>query len=255
MANNYQTDHRNLSPNKIVRVQGLVTYSHIVSLIEGEELARANQRAMQRFSNYIEKERPYSQISIKDARVLYADENNPTYEERYAAERCKPKRGGDDPSPRFTATNSSRNLAAVAKRREDGKYEPVQLTGELAKDVKVTLVLRSFKGRGGNNGLGLNHVLIEDTGDIRYYGGSANVAELEKLGVIFTETPQNQKTIQGAASGEFFEDDDEPQPVKPEQTEPTYAPNAQHEAQIQQMQSAFTDDADDDEDPWAPNPF
>lgn len=198
MANNYQIDAENISENRTILVQGKAIFTRISRVIEGQNLAISDRRRVERGMRPIG--RPHTEITIANVNVRYGDPQNPTLEEQYIQERLYIPKNHPERGLSYSITNKSDRLPQVFKRTADGqRYEQVNpLLGELAEDVPVTLVLRTYKPNGyEKRGVALDKVLIEES-EVRYYNNSG----LEDLGIVFAgpTVPQQASTAPVPAS-------------------------------------------------------
>lgn len=170
-----------LNPDATYLVRGKVGFSRITRPTTDAERAEANKRR----SHPIDKN--YTHISLYDARVIAHDPQNPTIEERYAAECLYKSSSTNYPGNNFSAMNKSRNLPRVGVIDPDAganHFKEIVPEHELAVGLDVTLVMRVFKGS-GNNGVSLDRVLVNEP--IRYYISNSPVDKaLADAGIVFT---------------------------------------------------------------------
>ena len=181
-----------LTPDATYLVRGKVGFSRISRHTTDEEREKQNQKR----THPVDKN--YTTITVYDAQVICRDTANPTLEERYGAESCYKSSSKDYPNLNFTGMNKSRNLPRVGVLEplpgNSNNYKEVVLSGELAKGLDVTLVMRVFKGQGSNNGVSLDRVLVNEP--IRYYEASNEAIDksLASFGITFQAmAPQTEQ--------------------------------------------------------------
>ena len=181
---NPRTVHNSqLKPGSIIFVRGHVGFSRISRQTTDEERIKDNQRR----THQIEKN--YTTITIYNAQVMARNPQAPTPEEIYALESCYTSSSQDYPGNNFTGMNKSAFLPKVGVLAQGSNpdnhpsYDEITLEGELQKGTDVTLLLRVFAGQGGNNGVSLDTILINQS-DFQYYGNNAHVTEAMNTGLI-----------------------------------------------------------------------
>jgi hypothetical protein len=144
-------------------------------------------------------ERNYTSISLYNAQVIAKDPNNPSIEERYAAECLYRSSSANYPGNNFSAMNKSHNLPKVGVfNPQTNAYDEIKLDGELAAGLDVTVVMRVSKGQ-GNNGVSLDTVLVNEP--IKYYQGASKITnEMKERGIVFNALPAGANG--GAPEGE-----------------------------------------------------
>lgn len=189
MANNRTIRNNQLTPDKTYLVRGKMEFCRITRHTTDKEREDLNKRRLHPI------DKNYTSVTIYDAQVLAKDPSNPTIEERYAAESLYDTANQTHPTKHFSAMNKSRNLPNVGliDANTPGLYNPIVPEGEIAQGVDVTLVMRVFKGQGGNNGVSLDTVLVNEP--IRYYGGNNGVEKaLADFGITFHAAPPQPAT-------------------------------------------------------------
>lgn len=192
---NPRTVHNSqLKPGSIIFVRGHVGFSRIARQTTDEERIKDNQRRTHQI------ERNYTTITIYNAQVMAKNPQAPTPEEIYALESCYASSSQDYPGNNFTGMNKSNFLPKIGVLSQGSSpdthpsYDEIMLEGELQKGTDVTLLLRVFAGQGGNNGVSLDTVLINQT-DFQYYGNNAHVTKaMEDFGMTFHEMSPSEKT-------------------------------------------------------------
>lgn len=195
-------------------VRGKIAFSRLARQTTDEERARDNERRKQQNPSSISIDRNYTTATIYSAEVLCGDANNPTMEERYAAE-CmylsKSKKGYTGRC--FNGMNKGNYLPRVyVKNKTTGQFDEIKLEHELANDLNVMLIMKVFPGQNGNNGVSLETVLIDD--DLRYYEPSSDVANaLAEKGIILNSNGIGpRKASEGIAATDTTVSDDAPMP-------------------------------------------
>lgn len=188
-----------LKPGSIIFVRGHVGFSRISRQTTDEERIKDNQRR----THQIEKN--YTTITIYNAQVMARNPQAPTPEEIYALESCYTSSSQDYPGNNFTGMNKSAFLPKVGVLAQGSNpdnhpsYDEITLEGELQKGTDVTLLLRVFAGQGGNNGVSLDTILINQS-DFQYYGNSAHVIEaMNAFGINFNAKSPAERAADQAA--------------------------------------------------------
>lgn len=200
-----------LTPGKLILVNGILDYCHITSLIQGEELKKLNERNVAH--GWQPKNRPHTKAAVRNASVIMQNPNEPTIEERYISERLYTSPQNPEKNYCYTAENSGTNLpwVGVIRTGTTNIVDQIQPEGELAAGLNVTLVLRVYKPKSQlNNGVSLDGVIVNEP--VRYYQNNAINAGLSELGITFNP-------IQNAAPAE-------PQPEMPTTAPAAPAPQA-----------------------------
>lgn len=181
-----------LTPGATYLVRGKVAFSRITRQTTDEERERENKRRM------YPQDKNYTNMSLYDATVLAKDPQNPTIEEKYAAECLYRSASQNYPGNNFSAMNKTQKLPIVGELQGNNQYVEIKPQAELATGLDVTLVMRVYKPTGQrNNGVSLDRVLINEP--VRYYGGGSEVDNaLSDFGYTFVAMPpQEQKTADG----------------------------------------------------------
>lgn len=194
--NNYQINVNSLTVGTKIYVEGITTYSRLAKLIEGEELQKDILRKQERRMNPITK--PYTTISIKDAKICPKNASALTLEEQYVQERFYQKTGTDPNTNQptigtyiYTVNSKSPYLPTVSQYNAENNYaEQVNLDGkELDTGLKVILCLSVYQPKNySNKGIGLDGVIVMDP--IRYY--TANNNDLSALGLTYKPLPGDE---------------------------------------------------------------
>lgn len=186
MANNRQVDADQLKEGTTILVNGLVSYSRVISLIDGEERERRNQKRKHKILY------PYTNLSISNATVqpVSQDPNNLTLEELFVQERRYASKKEDNQGKGlfYSIDNKSKNLPLIWTPGENGYVQVEKPEGELAVGLNVTLVLETYKPRDNENrGIALRHILVNEP--IRYQTGFDTDA-LASRGIVFATPPK-----------------------------------------------------------------
>lgn len=202
---NYAVSASTLTEGRTVFVRGKLAFARITRLIEGEELAKSDQRKVQNGMNPVGK--PHTTATITEAEVTYADPANPTLEEKFVAERRYTSKKNPDTGLNYSIDSKGNNLPAILIPSDAGDGSFVQDTSrqEFAQGLDVTLVLRTFKPKGFNNrGLALEQVIVHETP--RYYSaGGVDSKELAARGIVVNgaiQPVQAQPGSGGADAGQ-----------------------------------------------------
>ena len=169
-----------LTPDATYLIRGQVGYSRISRQTTDQERETANKRRQHPI------DKNYTSITLFNAQVLARDSNNLSIEEQYAIESLYRSSSENYPGNNFTGINKSKYLprVAVIDPNTPNTYNEITPAGELATGLDVTVVMRVFKGQGGNNGVSLDRVLVNEP--IRYYNGVSPVDKaLSGLGITF----------------------------------------------------------------------
>lgn len=187
--------NESLIPGEIARIRGTIVYSHITSIIEGEELERRNQEK-QRLGMYTA-QAPYVTITISNARLEPLDPQKPSLLERYIESKKfyrsqkHPDRGVSfsmDAATRLPTPTYIPNPDVAGALMTDTSGE------ELAAGNEVTLVVSVYASRHSlKRGLSLDCVLVH--GEPQYFRGATDDL-LRQLGFTVVEpspAPGTQK--------------------------------------------------------------
>lgn len=162
-------------------VKGIVDFSHITRMYVGQELAAENARRTQRGLTSID--RPFTQITIKNAQVVMNNPNAKTVNDYYAESKML-FASKKYPEKQFccTGTNKGNQLPTVFQRDASDPNSVTQIIpdGEPASGLAVTLVFRPFKPKkvGMHTGLSLDSVICDEPFRAAVFGGAASLASL-----------------------------------------------------------------------------
>lgn len=197
MAYNRTVRCTELTPGETCLVRGKVGFCRITRHTTDKEREEANKRRVHTI------DRNYTTITIYEASVMAKDPNNPTPEEKYALEHCYVSSSSNYPGQNFSGINKTRNLPRVAVQDSPNHYTEIVPEGELATGLDVILVMRTYKGLHGNNGVSLDLVMV--TEPIRYYSGSTLGNTLSSFGLVFDEKMPARSDITAAETNNSFE--------------------------------------------------
>lgn len=213
--------NKQINPNELVVVKGKLNYSRLAKQIAGEALAQEDARRRQHGRPTMG--RPFTTITIDQAQIVPKNPSQLTPTEIYVQEsfytsESARSQGGMS----YTANNKSRFLPHIGLMdMNTGMINEIKLDGELDSGLDVIIVMRSFAGQQGNNGVSLDWVI---TNELRYYarGGSID-SILGLIGAAGVKTIASEpKTIESGASvpsvsPDAFDNDlpfKEPEPVQ-----------------------------------------
>lgn len=188
MSNNYQFSNNQLTANAKIYVEGTVSFSHISKHIEGEALQKDKARKIQMGMSPIDK--PYTTISIKDAKIHPQNPAQLTLEEQFIQERFYLKTDAvtNQQYYGYTVNNKSPYLPTVSQYHPDkNTASQVDIDGkELATGLKVILCLSVFQSKNfSNKGIGLDNIIVMEP--IQYY--NAGNTDLSALGITYQPLP------------------------------------------------------------------
>ena len=196
MNNNYKIQTNQLTVNAKIYVEGVTTYSRLAKHIEGEELEKDKKRKQQRGMVIIDK--PYTTISIEDAKIRPQNPAALSLEEQYVQERfyMKSKIDAATNTPVgntyvYNINNKSPYLPPVSQFDPATKVaQQVNLNGnELATGLKVLLCLSVYQSKTwGGKGISLDGVIVMEP--IRYYASSAQ--DYSALGITYVGLPEDE---------------------------------------------------------------
>jgi hypothetical protein len=178
-----------LTPDSTYFITGQSAFSRVSRLTTKKERDKDNER--RRFK--IDKD--YTTITIYNAQINLKVPGQPSMEENYASECFYKSKSEKYPGWNFTALNKSENLPKVyVKDEKTGEYVRVKLDGEFANGLNVTLIMRVFKGKNGqNNGVSLDTILVNEP--LRHFENNVVTKEMEARGIIFRdELPKDDIT-------------------------------------------------------------
>lgn len=233
MNNNYKIQANQLTVNAKIYVEGITTYSRLAKRIEGEELAKDKKRKQQRGMVIIDK--PYTTISIEDAKIRPQNPAALSLEEQYVQERFYMKSNVGNTYV-YNINNKSPFLPPVSQFDPTTKVaQQVNLNGkELATGLKVLLCLSVYQSKTwGGKGISLDGVIVMEP--IRYY--TSSVQDYSALGITYVglpeeeakeaAMPEHQETAQAQTSaptapvGNAFASTQQAQPAAPIANGPT----------------------------------
>lgn len=202
---NYSIPASDLTEGTSVHIRGKLAFARLTRLIEGDELAKSDQRKVQNGMSPVGK--PHTTATITEAEVVHADPANPTAEEKFVAERRYVSKKNPDSGANYSIDSKGTNLPIIAIPADNGNFDQDLSGQELAQGLDVTLVLRVYKPKSFNNrGLALDQVIVNEAP--RYFngGGSVNTEDLKARGIVFNAPP---KAVQAPATGSAVGGEDE----------------------------------------------
>jgi len=184
MAKARTVPSQDLRVGEIILINGKVSYSRLASFIENQELDESNARRVARGMRPVPK--PYVTITLVDTSVKQKDPGLRSPEETYVEESFYLGQSGQNAGRTCYSINSFGNtLPPVLVKNSDGTYSQVKLTGELANDLDVTLLVNVFYSKQNTtNGIGLQQVFVNEP--IRYYSSGVNQQELAARGIVIS---------------------------------------------------------------------
>lgn len=197
MANKIYTN--DIDTSEIIGVRGIVQFSRIASLIEGEELKKDIERQKERGTKFVIRT-PYNTITISNTQLLKikgledieVDKDGFTMGQKYLKQRFYTSKKNPDPSKGllYTAINKgNRPPQTYVLNPDTNKYEEIVLEGELAVGTPVMIYHNVYESQKGNNGVGIMGIFIMDP-DFKYYTSSNN-RQFEKIGLnVVSLSPQ-----------------------------------------------------------------
>lgn len=235
MPVNQRTVNINQIPtNEWAFVRGRVDWSRVASLIDGDELEREIQRA-QSFGRQFMQQRPYTRMSIYDARVVdYLGNQKPETDysvmDRYLAESFFQRRNRTGWC--FEGRNTSSVLPEVGVYHLQNKTIDIvnlQPGQELAQGSDVILAMRCYAPRtkGYNKGISLREVYAVGELELRTPGGPNGIdSYLSSLGITINRETSKVETVATASIEPAPEPVSTPAPAQaqqmPYQPAPTY---------------------------------
>lgn len=182
---------KDLKENTFVLVQGHIEYCRLLRPIQGEELEKDKRRKLQSGITPIEK--PYTTITVKDARIVPLHKGMKSPEEAYVEERFWwYTNEGNNPTYHYSINNKSPYPNQFYQSVNNNPLEGNQFQpeAELANGLDVILILRIFQPSNfKHKGIGLHGVILQEP--MRYYVG-ANTAALNNAGIILHNMPDAQ---------------------------------------------------------------
>ncbi|QXV57408.1 hypothetical protein [Amycolatopsis sp. TNS106] len=187
---NHSISASQLTENTTVFIRGKLAFGRLTRPIDGDELARSDQRKIQ--SGMSPVGRPHTTVTITEAEVQFADPANPTIEERYVDERryTSTKNPGTGANYSIDSKGSNLPIIAIPAAAGDGTFDQDTSGQELAQGLDVELVLRVYKPeKFANRGLSLSQVIVHEKP--RYYNaGGVATSELAARGIVFNTPPR-----------------------------------------------------------------
>lgn len=202
---NRTVQNTEIKPNQTILLRGKVTWARIVSFIDGEELTQKTERLRAMgFLNPVSQK--HTSIAIEAAQLVPATKGVMTPEETYVMESCFKKNTANRTYQglRYSIDNKSSFLPAVAtlgdpaSGEEPTAFYQRDLDNDPAAGTDVLLVLRTFAGQMGHNGVGLDAVLILTTlSKLEYRGdnGTRLANTLAARGIVYHQDESKRPSI------------------------------------------------------------
>lgn len=209
------------APNTVYMITGTVAFSRIATPVAGEELNDEITRSTLLKRNP-RSQRPYTRLQIDNASVLTATNQQGAQIAEAQMYVAKVDQNNPNAQKKFEGINKSKNMPWLAARNPadpNGKLIPLKVEGELARGLRVTLVMRVYHAPQGN-GANLEGVICEEP--VRWF--HRGLADLANAGIVFTEAPA-VVTVDEAMSKEVEHEIETPADEAPmEQPVPAPAP-------------------------------
>lgn len=171
-----------------ILVRGNVEFCRLLTRLEGEELENDKKRRIAK--GMVPVDKPYTTITISNARIVPMNPGAKSVEETYVEERFYKRMGDPQDAPwHYSIDNKSPypNMFYQAVEGKTTEGDQIIPEAELAVGLDVILLLRVFKTRNfANKGLALQSIILQEP--IRYYVG-ANSKDLQDAGVILRNMP------------------------------------------------------------------
>lgn len=213
--------NKDIVPHELVVVKGKLNFSRLAKQVAGDDLIKDDQRRVQRGMSPIG--RPYTSATIDQAVILPKVSGQLSITEQYLQNRFyTSKKTGGFGGMSYTAMNKSRNLPHIGLfNQATGQIDEIELERDLDSGLDVVLVMRSFAGKQGNNGVSLDWVIIPE---LRYYGGNGGIESI--LGLIgatgvnplapAVKTVADSTPVPAGVTAAFANTPSEPEPVEEE---------------------------------------
>lgn len=175
-------------------LRGKVAYSHITSLMNQREMESYWRRMKDYNAKFIRKD-PFYSIEIHDTQILVQDPMNPSLFDKYIKQHklFETRSENTFKTGQCFRLESSGRLPTVLQSDGDitsfndfqnRKLEEIIPEDELARDLEILLVLNCFSSPKGNNGVGLELVVLLEP--IRYYDRNGIQSLASEVGFAFT---------------------------------------------------------------------
>lgn len=198
---NHSISNDQLATGERVTVRGLVAYSRLFRPIVGAEREKFNADGKARSPRFKARMNDFRTLTIAQAQVVAANPQQPSLAEQYVNERLYVSNGKT--APGTNAYSISPSVKAIPptilqlddQPGADGKpsyHQVTPLTGDIANGVPVTLYLSTFEA-GGNIGMGLDVVAVEQAGSFPYYSGGGASKTIQELGLALSDSVANQE--------------------------------------------------------------
>lgn len=175
MPNANKININDVPANSVIMLKGELTFARLVSRVEGDELRRRNEENVRR--GMAQQDRPYTTISLANVQIVpqSGDGNNLSIGERYIQGACYKSKAHPEYNWCYTIYDRSPlQLPPIAKRAENGDFEQIYPTQDLAAGQTVFLLIRIYKPKSGmNNGHAIDAVMVDSTEPV-YFGNPSN---------------------------------------------------------------------------------
>lgn len=215
-------DKNLLRPYSYFFMNGIVDFSRVTKLIDGEELQRDidHQRSVlkTRFPITI----PYTRLNLQQVTTLCTDPNAMTLEEQFCANLPYLSVNHPEKGYCYTATNRGKVLPKIIVRDEKGDWRELaanEILGELDQGLHVTVGFKVFKTQSFGISFGMELIYVNEP--IRFYQAS-NISqkELAAMGLAFTPAP----VVAAPASAPTAEPQTQMPAAQPQTQPPVSAP-------------------------------
>lgn len=187
MANQRLTrEQLGVQPKDSIAIKGNVSYSRILTKVEGEELKEADARRAQK--NQIVIGKPYYSITITNPVVTHgAGTPLATFHEQS----IYTNKNGE---PAMSFTSKSAIPIRFYQLAEDGSAHPVTFEAELGQNQEVWLLIDAYRPKNFNNIGSTFSAVMVPAGEIKYYqSGIAN--DLAGFGVAPSPTQNAGQSV------------------------------------------------------------
>lgn len=178
----------NLEPNEYIAVKGVIEFSRTCSLIEGEELGKANQRRIAR--GLRPKKTPYISVTVSNATIVPIDKVNGklTYAESYIAERFFHSPTKADGLLRYSIENNATRPPYMGyfDANNPGKFIQDTSGRDFAVGTEVVLMLKTIQSKDGNKGIALDQIIAQTTNPSYYGVNNIDTQQLAAFGITYS---------------------------------------------------------------------
>lgn len=149
-----------MNPGESVVIKGRLGFSQLAKQIDGDALARDDRN--RRLRGLPPNGRPFTQATMHDAEVVFANPNDPTWAEVYVQQRSvyKSKSKRYAGKTRATLMNKSAHLPRIGVL-DKGVVNEVKLENELACGIDAFMTARVLRGSTVHNYVSLDWVIVD----------------------------------------------------------------------------------------------